>query len=88
MRSDVFRRIVPAALLAASFPVLLAALLGLTAPLWLPLLTAVLSAGSAAALSGGRRPWLPYLCWAGLCAAAPAYRALYESQTGGATHEA
>ena len=25
---------------------------------------------------------------AGLCAAAPAYRALYESQTGGATHEA
>ena len=70
MRSDVFRRIVPAALLAASFPVLLAGLLGLTAPLWLPLLTAVLSAGSAAALSGGRRPWLPYLCWAGLCAAA------------------
>ena len=59
MRSDVFRRIVPAALLAASFPVLLAGLLGLTAPLWLPLLTAVLSTGSAAALSGGRRPWLP-----------------------------
>ena len=25
---------------------------------------------------------------AGLCAAAPAYRALYESQTGGAAHEA
>lgn len=25
---------------------------------------------------------------AGLCVAAPAYRALYESQTGGATHEA
>ena len=44
MRSDALRRIVPAALLAMSFPVLLAGLLGLTAPLWLPLLLTVLSA--------------------------------------------
>lgn len=69
MRSDALRRIVPAALLAMSFPVLLAGLLGLTAPLWLPLLLAVLSAGTAAALAGSRRPWLPFLCWTALCAA-------------------
>lgn len=70
MRSDALRRIVPAALLAVSFPVLLAGLLDLTVPLWLPLLLAVLSAGTVAALAESRRPWLPALCWAVLCAAA------------------
>ena len=69
MRSDALRRIVPAALLAMSFPALLSGLLDLTAPLWLPLLLAVLSAGTAAALSESRRPWLPSLCWTALCAA-------------------
>lgn len=69
MRSDALRRIVPAALLAMSFPALLSGLLGLTAPLWLPLLLAVLSAGTAAAFSESRRPWLPSLCWTALCAA-------------------
>ena len=48
MRSDALRRIVPAALLAMSFPVLLAGLLGLTAPLWLPLLLAGLRPGKKA----------------------------------------
>ena len=70
MRSDALRRIVPAALLAVSFPVLLAGLLDLTVPLWLPLLLAVLSAGTVAALAESRRPWLPALCGAALCAAA------------------
>lgn len=70
MHSDAFRRFVPAALLAASFPLLLAGLLELSVSLWLPLLAALLSAGTVTAFSGSRRPWLPPLCWAALCAAA------------------
>ena len=70
MRSDAFRRFVPAALLAASFPLLLTGLLELSVSLWLPLLAALLSAGTVTAFSNSRRPWLPPLCWAALCAAA------------------
>lgn len=70
MRSDAFRRFVPAALLAASFPLLLTGLLELSVSLWLPLLSALLSAGTVTAFSNSRRPWLPSLCWVALCAAA------------------
>ena len=70
MRSDAFRHFLPAVLLAVSFPLLLTGLLELSVSLWLPLLAALLSAGTVTAFSNSRRPWLPPLCWVALCAAA------------------
>lgn len=65
MRSDLRHWLAPAAALSLTLPLLLAGLLSLSVPLWLPLAAAVLTAAVSLAASH-RLPWLPAL-WAAVC---------------------
>lgn len=67
MRSDLRHWLAPAAVLSLTLPLLLAGLLSLSVPLWLPLAAAAFTA--AVSLAASRRlPWLPAL-WAAVCGA-------------------